>query len=194
MTIDVLTREKLDEITSGLGSRLKLKGRNANFISGNVINNSRTDITLIYEIPWSKKFEAFAKLLELTGSTILEEFYRGPIHIVKPKSLESFRGTEQINSHEDMRYLLFGSRSMYKAFLAVLDAHKLNGYMTGEEYMYVIRRIDLRYLKLHAETKGNSLFNTSALAEFRNVFENDPLLRPYIILARESLGSLKIFL
>lgn len=191
MSLEILTQEKIKDLTGGLTSRVMFGSRMADFISGYIRNRGEYDqqIMLICEVPWSASFGMFVRILETIGSRFFEELHAGVIYLVQPPSLDSLRENKDFYYDEDRRFILFGSRKLYKAFIHKVDEKRLRGLMSDEEYLEIFHRMNQRSRKLHAESVKVSLFDNSVLSEYRRVFREDPLVRPYLKMAIEQLAD-----
>ena len=89
--------------------------------------------------------------------------------------------------NEDNRYILFGSRKLYKSFLRILDERKSKGLINDEQYLEVLKRVDIRFSRMHAEAKGVSIFNQTVINDYRKVFQHDPVVRPYLEMAKSHI-------
>lgn len=203
MPLEVLTIERNGELISKFMEALFGNSRNE-YISGFIHTpEGSTDnhlqpkeITLVTEVSRSKSFGIMARALAKLGCNLEGMLDTGPIYLAKTHYLYHPFERATLNSDvqlgEDLRYMIFGSRKFYKFFLRALDQQKLSESISETEYLGVIKRVGHRFKNMYCEL-GNTpfLYARQTLREFREVFENDPLISPYLRMAKEIVQSQK---
>ena len=155
-----------------------------------------TYIELVYEGQYPRLIEKIAvKLLATVVGLLGYPFEEDPnskaLYLLSPSSLEQLKPGYSIPGVVDGRWVLFGSKKLYKAFFRVLNEDKINGLITDEDYIQIFNRINARYNKYFCEL-GNAAGlerKLETLKEFKEVFRNDPLIRPYINIAKLNLAD-----
>lgn len=203
MSLEVLTIDRNGELISKLMKDLFGNNR-VEYISGFVhtpegpIDNrfQSKEITLVSEVSSSKSWGMMTKLLTRLGYSLEEMFDSGPIYSAKTycsdKIFEGVTLNSDVQVDEDLRYIIFGSRRLYKAFLQAIDQQKLSESISDMEYLGVMQRMGHRFKKMYCEL-GNApfLYRIQTLREFREVFANDPMISPYLRMAKEIAKSQK---
>lgn len=193
MSLEVLTEEGFRKLIDHKATQI-FDGNGFKFItahvgvsSGNLSDFPILEIELKYEQPRSRATEFLARSLNNLG----HHFWGldiGPVFSTKVVIYMHNNSTQitGFEGDEDYRYMLFGSRSLYKAFLSVLSEAKRNGLITDKEYLEVINRVDDRFSITYCEWRNAPFFyKKQTLREFREVFESDPLISPYLRRAKE---------
>lgn len=203
MPLEVLTIERNGELITKFMEALFGNTR-VEYISGFIHTPERAvenrlqpkEITLITEVNRSKSLGIMTRAFAKFGYNLEGMLDSGPIYLAKTHYLDNpFEGAtlnSDVQLGEDLRHIMFGSRKLYKAFLQALDQQKLSESISETEYLGVIQRMDRRFKRMYCEL-GNApfLYVRRTLMEFREVFENDPLISPYLRIAKETAISQK---
>ncbi len=189
--LEIITKEKVKDLL-GNDMVILLVGRQfAEFISGFVhkseesLDSSIIEIELVYEVTRSRVADSVTKALKKLGhesrGVINDVFYS-----LQSDSLEKLSRDSEILVYDDPRFMLFESRELYKSFLHALGKSKLDEVISEEEFLRVINRLNTRAAKMKYYYDIASIFERNeVITEFRRVFNNDPLLTPYIKMARD---------
>lgn len=188
MSLDVLTEDGFRELIDHKTTQV-FDGNGFKFITAykEPVNPSVIKVEVKYEKPRSRAAEILAICVNKLGGNFFG-LDMGPIYsargLIPPQnSSNQILGFEDV---EDLRYRIFGSRRLYEAFLHVLDQQRLSKSISDVEYLKLIERVDHRFKRMDCEWKNAPfLYKKHTLREFREVFANDPLISPYLRIAKE---------
>lgn len=194
MPLEVLTEEGFRRLIDHKAAQV-FDGNGFKFITAykEPVNPSVIRVEVKYEKLRSRAVEILAICVNKLGGNFFG-LDMGPIYsarglITPQNNSNQILGFEDV---EDLRYRIFGSRRLYHAFLHALDQQKLSESISEAEYLGVIERVDSRFKKMYCEWKNAPLlYKKQTLREFREVFENDPLISPHLRMAKEIVQSQK---
>ena len=172
----------------------KIDGIPARFISGYVHDGglSPKQFEVVFQVPWSRHMEIFTNLLRIFDTNFLEEIYGGELYTVKSMPIDTRGQDFDYYIREDLRYMLFGSRKILKAFLQTLDQQMLQGNITEEQYICVMRDVDTKFSQMWGDYKNAWVFHRNQVKrEWYKIMESDALVRPYLKMALEYLAMPK---
>lgn len=165
---------------------LKIKGKQAKFLFGikyvPITYSSKPLFELVYERPDIGVHDILiVNLLKIIGYEDSRDSNSGIPYILNTSSLEELN-TNSIEPKRDYRYILFGSRAVYKSFFNVLNEKRLSGSISKEDYQKVYDRIQFLFEALHNEVKStkNLFVIVGSIKHFIKEFERDEIIAPYL--------------
>ena len=177
MLIELIKGEETDGLAGKLiPDTLTINGKTTRFVRGLVYQrevssnghpSTLTEIELVYERP-----------------------NHGLLYVVKPVSLDTFNSNSEFFPVEDLRYLIFGSRKLYKAFFQVLNEEKRKKLISKEGYLHIFHKVNTLSNEMYRVLGGACvLLKRRVIRDYRKELEQDPLVRRYIDIARTYLIS-----
>ena len=137
---------------------------------------------LLYEILPTKLNKLFGAIFKKLNLAVQEDLLSPVPYAVSLTSLEDIPKLQKGYIPADYRCALFASKKHYKAFFQALNDDLINGLVSNEDYMRISERVNIRSKKALDESMKPAMFlkKSQTIKEFREVFCNDPLLRPYL--------------
>lgn len=163
---------------------VKIKGRNARFLFGVEYRKAdQTRFELVYEsLRIGVRDVLIINLLKLIGHEDSQDSESGVPYIVNTTSLEELSSENAIEPLRDYRYIIFGSRAIYKLFFKVLNEKRINGTISKEDYQKIYDRIMLLFDRLYNGVRStkNLFVIISNVKYLIKEFEQDELIAPYL--------------
>ena len=170
MSLDVVVEVLTGEQTNSVPKEVTIEGKPAMLVSGFVyLRNISSNGFLLQQIT--------------TADVVYERLDNKRLYRVNAPLVEVQKS--QISSDSgDLRYLLFGSRKLYKAFLDLLNKE----YKSDEEFFTIFQKINSRLNEMYV-VLGSAcvLLKRKVLRDYRKELEQDSLIGPYIEKAKSYL-------
>lgn len=183
MSLDALT----DVGNNRPPQTIEINGRQAKFLFG--MEYMRTTPTykslfeLVYENPRMDVIDrAIVDLLRSVGYEDSQNSDSGVPYVLNTHSLEELHSKNAIEPKRDYRYILFGSRAIYKSFFKVLNEKRASVSINKEDYQEVYDRIQLLFDRLHNKIKltNNPFIIIDSIKRAIKEFEQDEVITPYL--------------
>ncbi|MBI2654716.1 hypothetical protein HYX02_07985 [Candidatus Woesearchaeota archaeon] len=192
MTLDML----LGEESRIPPQTLYIKGRQASFLFGvkrlsKKDNHPKTIFELLYETELNGMNDIeIIKILEKVGYED-QDLNSGTLYAVETYALEVLSPKSITKGYRDYRYMLFGSRAIYKSFFNILNERRINSSLGQEGFQCIYDNVGSSF-KGFSDKFGSTKNESERMDIVRwaiEDFERDELIAPYIEEARLRIPS-----